>query len=163
MSNRFVSAEAVPVSLADDPANVIYIRPRMDLGTNAQVRQAMMTATMHVSTGGGSVPKSASVGFDLIAYNIALLVHNILRWSGPDFDGVPCNEENIKRIDPDDPLLDKVLQEINERNKPRAKSPNSYSANGNSGSTPTIAQNNALEESRQPSPEALESTTITSS
>lgn len=161
--SRFVDTEPVPVFLPEDPANVIYIKPRMDLGTNAAVRSAMMKTTMQVSTGGGSVPKSASVGFDLAAYNLAILTNNIVRWKGPDFDHMPCNADSILSMDPDDPLLDKVLQEINERNKPRAKSPNSYSANGNSGSTPTIAQNSDREESRQPSPEALESTTTTSS
>ena len=130
--SRFISIEAVPVHTDDDPANVIYIKPKMDYATLTKVRSAVVGAK-----GAGA---SMEIGFDLAAANLALLTNNIVRWSGPDFDSMPCNAENIGRIDPDDPLLDKVLTEINERNPQGQKSPNASSASGKKGSTPTTAQ-----------------------
>lgn len=129
---RFISIDAVPVHTADDPDNVIYIKPKMDYATLTKVRSSV------IGTRGGTA--TMEINFDLAAANLALLVNNIVRWSGPDFDGTPCNADNIGRIDPDDPLLDKVLAEINERNPQGAKNPNSSSASGKSDLTPTTAQ-----------------------
>lgn len=138
--SRFVPNEPIPVHTEDDPANVIYIRPRMDVGTLALVRSAMTSISMHANVMTNAMPTSADLKFDIGAYNLALLTHNIMRWSGPDFDNVPCNPDNIKRLDQDDPLVGRVLQEINNRNLARAQSPNLSSGPGTKGSTQNGAQ-----------------------
>jgi hypothetical protein len=131
--SRFISIEAVPVHTDDDPANVIYIKPKMDYATLTKVRSAVVGTKSDLNLA------NIHMSLDLVAANLALLTNNIVRWSGPDFDNTPCNAENIGRIDPDDPLLDKVLSEINRRNPQGAKSPNSSSANGKNDSMLTIA------------------------
>lgn len=130
---RFISLEAIPVHTDDDTENVIYIKPKMDYATITRVRSAVVAAR---SDNGAA---NLRINLDLVAANLALLVNNIVRWSGPDFDNMPCTEENIGRIDPDDPLLDKVLAEINKRNPQGGKSPNESSASGKNGSMPTLA------------------------
>lgn len=125
---KFVSTERVPVTVEGDP-NTIYIKPKMDYGT----RQRVMSAGAHLRQGEQGADPTAD--FDLGAYNIALLTHNIVGWAGPDFDTVECNAENIARLDPDDALLDEVLRQINDRNVSRAAtSPNSRT-NGRSSTT----------------------------
>lgn len=135
--SRFVSTEVVPVHTPEDPDNVIYIKPRMDVGTAGLVRSAMVIIQTQASISNGATPSDATLRFDIAAYNIALLAHNVVSWRGPDFDGTPCNVENIKRLDPDDPLLALVLQQIGERNLSKVASPNSSSAPGKNGSTPS--------------------------
>ena len=130
--SAFISSEPVPVHLEGDTENIIYIKPKLDYATLTKVRSAVVGAK-----GAGA---NMEIGFDLAAANLALLVNNIVRWSGPDFGAMPCNAENIGRIDPNYPLLEKVLEEINERNPQDTKSPNSSSASGKNGSMPTTAQ-----------------------
>lgn len=125
---KFVSTERVPVTVEGDP-NTIYIKPKMDYGT----RQRVMSAGAHIRQ--GDQGEDPTPDFDLGAYNIALLTHNVVGWEGPDFDAVECTPENIARLDPDDALLDEVLRQINDRNVSKAKtSPNSRT-NGRSATT----------------------------
>lgn len=138
MSRMFIDAsKRVPITefergtvLDDDgnplEPNVVYIRPRMDVGTKNKVTGAML------KMGGGEVE------IDLGANLTALLVHNILGWDGPDFRDehgrpLPVTEERIRQLDPSEPLVERVINEISERNKPKA-SPNPKSAAPN-GST----------------------------
>lgn len=129
---RFISEDKVPVFLEDDPEHIIYIRPKMNVGVYNRAMSKMATISASAST------QDTSIGLDIGAYNLALLTSNILGWAGPDFDSVPCTPENIERLDPDDPLLDRVLAEINRRNQPSKgdKSPNSSSVNGSTASKP---------------------------
>jgi len=60
---------------------------------------------------------------DLAENLIAMLVLNILGWSGPDFDNVPCTPENIRRLDPDQPVVEKAIEEITRRNTKVAPNP----------------------------------------
>ncbi len=131
----FVSREEVPVSLDGDDVpfeerNTIFIKPKMDFGTLQRVRSAFL----HVSAGADGKSKG---DMDWGAYNSALLHNNITRWQGPGFQAMPCTPENIDRLDPDLPLLDKVLQEINERNKEKeaATDPNLLTSASPSAST----------------------------
>lgn len=127
---KFVSEEKVAVTVADDP-NTIYIKPRMDFGTRNRVHG---TAT-HVTTKKG---EEATAEFDIGAYQIALLIHNIVGWSGPDFDSVACTHANIEKLEPDDPLLEEALKQINARNTQRAAtSPNLTSSLNESASGST--------------------------
>lgn len=126
---KFVSTERVPVQVEGDP-NTIYIKPKMDYGTRQRVSGT--AARFRATTESGATPEAE---FDLGAYNIALLTHNIVGWEGPDFEGVECTPENIERLDPDDALLDEVLRQINDRNVSKAvTSPNSRT-NGRSSTT----------------------------
>lgn len=126
---RFVSDERVPVYLDEDPSNIIYIRPKMNIGIQNRVMSSV------ASFKGGDVAQG--VEFNIGAYNIALLTCNVVGWQGPDFDNVECTPANIERLDPDDPLLDRVLGEINTRNakKKDAPDPKASGLNGHSSST----------------------------
>lgn len=145
MAKRFVDQDRVPVFLESDPENIIYIRPRMDIGTKGLVQSSMLGINMQASQMTGIANSGQSLRIDVGAHNVALLIHNIVGWSGPDFNGTLCLPENIKKLDDDDELVDKVLAEINERNRPRAKDPLSSSANGKKGSKPIGAQETQAE------------------
>lgn len=131
----FVSKESVPVFLESDPENIIYIKPRMDYGTQTKVRSTIIKSQRQA----GSDTQNVVVDLDLAAGNLALLTNNIVRWVGPLFQGTLCTPENIASLDPDNLLIDKVLAEINERNVSRADSPNASSAVGLNGSRPATA------------------------
>lgn len=99
----FVNDERVAVTL--DGTNIIYIRPKMDLGTRNRVLGAM-----------AQLDEQRQIHADIGAYLIALAEANIVGWEGPAFDGVPCVAANIRRLDPDNPLVEAVLDEIARRN-----------------------------------------------
>ena len=110
----FVSREEVPISLDDESVpfeerNTIFIKPKMDYGTQQKVTDALAHIT-------ASQDGKGQGRLNMGAYNCALLHHNIIRWQGPGFQAMPCTPENIDRLDPDLPLLDRVLEEINKRN-----------------------------------------------
>lgn len=120
----FVSRDEVPVTLDDESVpfeerNIIFIKPKMDFGTKQIVQDAVRKMT---TTGDGQMLTEIEIG----AGNTALLHHNVVRWQGPGFQAMPCTPENIDRLDPDLPLLERVLEEINARNAPKEKDdPNS--------------------------------------
>lgn len=115
----FVDTKArVPVSL---DGNTIYIKAKMDFGTVAAVQDEIK------ATG----TESADMQFERLgSYRMALLTNNIVGWEGPAFldekgKVIPCTRENIRRLDPQDPLVEMVAAEIGERNrKPEAQDPN---------------------------------------
>lgn len=92
--------------LSDQPPNIIRIRPKMDFATQKKVGAAGFRL------GTGAKPNE----LDLAENLIAMLVLNIVGWSGPDFDAIPCTPENIRRLDPDQPIVEKALEEIARRN-----------------------------------------------
>jgi hypothetical protein len=104
----FVSDERVPVTI--DGVNIVYVRPKMDFGTQQKVWGEM--AKLRLTGGDGDNDLMANLGI----YNLMLMRHNILGWEGPAFTGVPCIPRNIERLDPDEPLVEKVLEELNRRN-----------------------------------------------
>jgi hypothetical protein len=111
---HFVKANEVPVTLdGEDIPNsekdVVYIKPKMDIGTKNRVTDAAYTF-------GGPGALSQGMHFQSGAYINALLVENIIRWEGPGFEGVLCTPENILLLDEDSPLVVRVLEEIRERN-----------------------------------------------
>ena len=69
----------------------------------------------------------------------ALLLHNIVSWRGPDFDGLPCTPANIRALPSaeSDPFIEKVVNEIGTRNKkresPNPKSPATTSTSASAG------------------------------
>lgn len=110
----FVSKEKHPVSI--DGTNVIYIRSKMSVGVRNKVQDSLLMVGELNGTHASDV--SVRIG----EQNTVLLVNNILSWEGPlfrdDVTGapVPCIPQNILELDPDDPLVDKVLEEINRLN-----------------------------------------------
>lgn len=122
---EFDPAEA----LSETPPNVITIRARMDVATAGKVSSELM------KLGVDNKPE-LHVG----AHAGALLLHNVLRWRGPDFDDLPCTPANIRSLpSPEsDPFIEKVVNEIGARNRKRtspnpkspATTPTSVSAGG---------------------------------
>lgn len=112
--------QRVPVT---DGPNTIYIKARMDIDTRAAVQNEMRAA--------GNEATDEVVMSHIGSYRRAMLLHNIVAWDGPAFAGVPCTRENIGRLDPHEPLVIKVAQEIGERNAPReSPDPNAVTPSG---------------------------------
>lgn len=123
MSRYFVTDPPVAVPefdpsevLSETPPNVIYIRAKMDVATDAKVKSELVTMA----------PDNKTVEMRLGENAVALLVHNIVRWEGPDLGGVPCTPEQIRKLDPTEPHIALVLDEIGRRNaRPAGPSPKS--------------------------------------
>jgi hypothetical protein len=105
----FVDKKPVPITV--DGVNTIYIRARMGYGIEQKV---IGDATTFKQEAG---KQKQTVEVNIGAYNMALLTNNILRWEGPEFGGIPCTPENIALLNDEDPLVEKVLGEIAERNR----------------------------------------------
>ena len=120
MSRYFVDDAPVAVYETDAAApgeHVIWIKPKMDVATKGRVTSELLTLGADQKT----------VEFRAGANEMALLVHNIVRWAGPELDGVPCDAAHIRQLDPTEPHITRVLDEIAQRNKAPA-SPNPKSA-----------------------------------
>jgi hypothetical protein len=102
--------------------NVIFIRARMDVETRSKVKSALFGLAED-----GKTPELRAGNNEL-----ALLLHNVVRWEGPDLGSVPCTPANIRKLDTNEPHIAMVLEEIARRNEPR-ESPDPKSA-GASGS-----------------------------
>ena len=102
----FVNGQSVPMT---DGANTIQIRPKMDFGTRGMCLDALAAVSQESR---GKTTTNLHFG----AYQVALLQHNIVAWSGPAFAGMACTPENVSRLDPDEPLVVRVLEEIARRN-----------------------------------------------
>lgn len=96
---KFVSDAATPVSVAGDPA-VIYVRERLNSGQMQQIA----TAGLALNQSGANV-----IGAMWDAY--------VLRWENvTDGDkSIPCTPANMRRLDPNDPLVEAVSDLIAER------------------------------------------------
>jgi hypothetical protein len=104
--SRFVQGERVPVS---DGQDTIWILPKMNFAQREQAEDAIRRIS-------ASTTAAAGVEVNVGAYRIALLRINVVAWEGPGFDGMKCTPEQVEQLDPDDPLLEKVMQEIAQRN-----------------------------------------------
>jgi len=102
----FVNQKPVPITVGP---NTITVKPKMDLIT----RSACLDALAAISE--GSKGKS-NIAMHLGAYQTALMQQNIVGWSGPAFVGIECTLEHIGKLDPDEPLVVAVLEEIGRRN-----------------------------------------------
>lgn len=124
----FVSKEKVGVTV--DGENVIYILPKMSFGIKQKAMQAMSSIS-------GTDAKNVAVSLNIGAYNLALMKLNIVGWEGPAFKGLSFKPDLIEDLDPDEPLVEKVLEEINRRNTKSkdAPSPNSSDNNGDTSLT----------------------------
>lgn len=104
----------IDVAAVTPEMDVIYIRKRMDLGTVQKVVSAM--AKINSGAKNDDEETSAGLNWDIGAYQLALAEHNIVGWSGPSFEGVPCTAKNIRRLDPAEPIVTATLNAIGERN-----------------------------------------------
>ena len=105
--------------------NAIVIQPTMDYGTRQRVIGAATSVKVKLSgnrkqrraaKARGEKGDAQEAVMDVGVYQIALLVHNVIRWQGPAFDNMPCTPANIERLNPNEPLVKRVLEEIGERN-----------------------------------------------
>jgi hypothetical protein len=101
----FVSDDTVPVTI--DGKDIVYVRALMDVATRNRVSGlASKVRPGHID----------EQEVDMGLRKTALLENNILKWEGPSFDGVPCVPHNIRRLHPKQPIVDLVLEKINELN-----------------------------------------------
>jgi hypothetical protein len=125
MSRYLVNDPPVPIYefdpaevISESPPNVIYIRSKMDSDADARYKNVIL-----------GMGDDGAIERNLGMLQLALLLANIVSWSGPDLDSVPCTQENIRKLDPAEPHLALVLEEIARRNKrPEAPSPKSATA-----------------------------------
>lgn len=115
-----------PSIISDTKPNVIWVKSKMDVETKGKVTSEMFT-----------MGKAGELEARLGANETALLVHNVVRWEGPDFEGVPCTPDRIRKIDPTEPHWAKVLEVIAERNK-APKSPKALADTSTSTSAGSI-------------------------
>lgn len=124
----FVDTSKVAVTDGD---NTIWVKRRMDFGTQSAVEDTMTRIAM----------KDGQVGevhFTLGAQKLALAIHNIVGWKGPAFSDeatgqlMPCTPENIRRLDPAFPLLLQAQDRITQLNQPHKDTvdPNSSTTTG---------------------------------
>lgn len=127
MSKFFVDPrDLVEVRDDDNPENVVVIRARMDRRTKAMVQREILQ--FQVSMDSGSSKSTATAMTSVEGQKLALLKNNVVKWRGPDFlddkgQPVPCTPDFIDQLDPEVPLFDKVLREINDRNRSRQAEP----------------------------------------
>lgn len=106
--------ERVPVS--DEAGNTIWIRAKMDLQTRSRVQDEVAAMTRG---------QDDDISLHIGSYRMATLVWNIVAWEGPAFEGRACTPQNIKLLDPNEPLIDLVAEEISTRNaRPEAPEKN---------------------------------------
>lgn len=136
MSDLFIwNDDLVAVSLDDDPANIIWIRRKMNLGTTNKIQDALISLR-------GLDDKGSYEGVDLnIGMQQTLLLEfNIVKWEGPRFKDrndrwISCTPQYIRMLDPDDPLVEKVLEEIGQRNKKKKDAPDPKLLSGGGGTS----------------------------
>lgn len=158
----FVTDAPVPIyefdpseTIADREPNVIWIKSRMDVETSGKVSSELV-----------KVDDQGKAELYAGAQQTALLIHNIVRWEGPDFeqlddadqvmrDGqgrpiyVPVTPENIRQLDHRDPFIERVIDEIGERNKKRA-SPKATSPTANISTSDTLPGSGHMPKDAEP-------------
>jgi len=128
MPSAFLSQDLVRVALPDDPDNAIYILPRMNIGQKNQVQGASV-----------GMDAKGKTTLDIGAGQNALMAVNFRKWEGPLFtmdNGklAPCTPDYQQRLDPDLPLVQLALKEVNDRNR-EVPSPDPNEAAPNTSST----------------------------
>lgn len=114
------------VDVRDDAGNVIWVRRKMGWG----IRNRVTSAAASIATSGGE----ARPDFDIGAYRNALLLVNILAWSGPDLDGKPITQDTIDDLDP--VLGEAVYDKIGELNPTQRATQKKDSTNGIAAGSP---------------------------
>jgi hypothetical protein len=134
MAGMFIDPNDL-VEVSDEKGNSIWIKARMDAGTQAAV---LDEASIRGARGDKPDPEDTQIG-RIGSYKLALLICNIMRWEGPDFTDqkhrpIPCNRFNIRRLDLNQPLIQQVRERIGELNvEEESPDPNSQEASGSTG------------------------------
>lgn len=125
----FVTEELTPITVGE---NTMHIRAKLDYGAESRFMDRLRQIV-----GEGSL-------FDhLNEANRALMELCIVRWEGPAFldaggKPIPPTPEQIARLDPDEPLVEAVLREVNRRNPLWQQRPDPKAAT-NAGALPSAA------------------------
>jgi len=128
----FINPQAL-ASVSDDRGNTVWFKTKMTFRDNAAVEEALLKMKFkqgNIGKAGNGQGDDATIDMNVAFSNqkLALLQANIKRWEGPDFvdeNGrpIPCTPQNIALLDPDNPLVDKVVEELNLRNMPQTEAP----------------------------------------
>lgn len=122
----FINPSAtIPVT---DGQNTIHVRSRIDFQTYAKIEESLMKLEM--TTSKASQNGTAKDGDDGVTIgarytrsgqSLAVLQECVMGWEGPLFSDargqpVPCTRKAIAMLDPNHPLVKKVLEELDQRN-----------------------------------------------
>ena len=152
MSMFINPSQTVEIEDVRETGDKMTIKARMDFDSYALVEDKMMRLRLNQTK--GNVKKAAEMQIDAhmttSAQQKALLQENVKAWSGPSFvDGrekpIPCTRANVGMLNPVDPFVIQVLEEIDRRNSPPDVSdvPGQAAQNGED---PTIASTAAISE-----------------
>ena len=117
----FVSKEEIPVTI--DNENFIVIKAKLNYGEKMRVQRAALSMKANDK-------KEFDTELDVAGYQTALLIESIVRWYGPLFAGRVCNAASVLELDPDAPLVNRVIEEIATRNNKDTASPKAASPDG---------------------------------
>lgn len=93
-----------------DGQHAIWIRDgKMNFGTRKRVEGAAVKVQPNGTT---------EVSMDMGMWQLALMAFNITRWAGPLLNGKTISISTLEKLDASlDPLLERVLEAVAERNK----------------------------------------------
>lgn len=105
--------DRVPVTL---DGNTIWIRAKMSVKEKARIESEFSVIKEQA---GDDAQSTATTSLGL--YSMVLLIENIVAWEGPAFVNaqgrpIPCNRVWIEKLDPHEPLIEMVREEIGLRN-----------------------------------------------
>lgn len=103
--SKFTGKNRIAVRVDEDP-NTIWVVDKLNFG----MRQRVISAMAHISATTGKGLDDADLSFDVGAFNLAVAREAIIGWEGPDFDGVPVDNQTIATLDFDDPLVKRALE-----------------------------------------------------
>jgi len=119
MSPKFLDpTKRITVRVPEDK-NWIQIRAKMSWTDRRQVEQEMYQIEIAQQEAGNDDAASATFHYSNSGTELALLRVNVTSWGGPDLDGRPLTDLNF--VDPDDPLVKRALEMINEQNESRTE------------------------------------------
>jgi hypothetical protein len=124
------------IDVSDDDGNTITIKAKMDFGDQGKVEAALIQLRLKAqpaqSRNGRRQKKKRARAADEMeidatysysARQVAILQVCIKRWSGPAFEGTPCTPDNIALLNPTEPLVEQVLETIDEMNASETTKP----------------------------------------
>ncbi len=114
-----------------DGEDVIYIRAKMTRRLRGEVQQELLSLQIRQDVSGRSNGAGRADDQEMVVdakisallQQAALLRANIVGWGGPSFDAVPCTAAAVDLLDPELPLVNAVLAEIDRLNTPATKTP----------------------------------------
>lgn len=126
MNSIFIDpSEQIAVTLDD---NTIFVRSQIDFATYAKIEEGLMklemTTARQSQNGKAKTDEDVTIGarYTKSGQRLAVLEECVVDWEGPKFTDkhgrkVPCTRAQIRRLNPHDPLVQRVLEEIDSRNQ----------------------------------------------